>query len=49
MLELLEQLHTPQTQTPLPSVPQLVLHTNTSVLSTAVNVGVGISLLLVQF
>jgi hypothetical protein len=48
MLELSGQLYTPQTKTPSPTVLQLVQHTNTSVPSTAANVGVVIPLLLAQ-
>jgi len=48
MLELSEQLYTFQMNTPSPLVLQLVQHTNTSVPSTATNVGVEIPSLLVQ-
>ena len=48
MLELSEQLYTPQMKTQSLLVLQLVQHINTSVLSTAANVGVVIPLLLVQ-
>jgi hypothetical protein len=48
MLELSEQLYTFQMKTPSPLVLQLVQHTNTSVPSTAANVGVEIPSLLVQ-
>jgi hypothetical protein len=48
MLELSEQLYTPQTKTPSLLVLQLVQHINTSVLSTAANVGVEIRSLLAQ-